>query len=94
MLDWYRTLTRLRRNHPALGCGDPHSNRVVTQAGSRWVLVERGPFLIAANLGAKVAVIPTSGLRDSHPLAVTGAVNVESAALRLGPASAGVWLRG
>ena len=44
-------LIRLRREHPGLGCGDFRQSRVIGEAGSRWVVAERGDHLIGANLG-------------------------------------------
>ena len=93
MIDWYRALIRLRRDHPELGCGDFRDSRVLTEAGSGWLMVERGGHLIAANLGQQRAAIPAPGWGPAQPLAVTGEATVESDTLLLGPDSAGVWSR-
>jgi maltooligosyltrehalose trehalohydrolase len=91
MIDWYRALIRLRRDHPELGCGDFRDSRVLTEAGSGWLMVERGGHLIAANLGQQRAAIPAPDRATAQPLATTGEATLEGDTLLLGPDSAGVW---
>lgn len=51
LLDWYRSLIRLRRDRPELSDGD--MERVVTRFSEedRWLVVERGPITIACTFG-------------------------------------------
>jgi malto-oligosyltrehalose trehalohydrolase len=68
MLAWYRELLALRRAHPELG--DPALRRVQIDYDerARWLVVHRGPFRVAANLGsASVAVPAASVLAASAP---------------------------
>jgi len=93
MLDWYQALIRLRRDHPELGCGDFRQSRVMTEAGSQWVVVERGSHLIGANLSQEQAAIRAPGWETAQPLAMTGDATCGDGTLRLGPESAAVWHR-
>jgi len=93
MLDWYRTLTRLRRDHPGLGCGDFRQSRVIGEAGSGWVVAERGDHLIGANLGADPADVEAPGWAAARPLASTGDAACAGGRVRLGPESAAIWSR-
>jgi maltooligosyltrehalose trehalohydrolase len=86
VLDHYRTVLRLRREHGSL-----HDGRLVTDAevdGERQaIVIVRGPLFVAANLGAAAVDIATTGaievLIGTGPL-VAG----RPGALRLGPDSA------
>jgi maltooligosyltrehalose trehalohydrolase len=91
MIDWYRAMIRLRRDHPEIGCGDFRDSRVLTEAGSGWLVVERSGHLIAANLGQQRAAIPAPDRATAQPLATTGEATLEGDTLLLGPDSAGVW---
>ena len=53
MLDWYKKLTRLRLHKPALI--DGNLDEVITDFDevARWLIVQRGPVTIAANLGER-----------------------------------------
>ncbi|HXJ77680.1 MAG TPA: malto-oligosyltrehalose trehalohydrolase [Candidatus Methylomirabilis sp.] len=51
MLEWYRRLIGLRRDHPELADGRLEQLRVSCDEAERWLCVERGPFTIACNLG-------------------------------------------
>ena len=93
MLDWYQALIRLRRDHPELGCGDFRQSRVMTEAGSQWVVVERGSHLIGANFSQEQAAIRAPGWETAQPLAMTGDATCGDGTLRLGPESAAVWHR-
>ncbi|WP_449060379.1 malto-oligosyltrehalose trehalohydrolase [Planomonospora algeriensis] len=48
-LDWYRALIALRRTHPDLS--DPRLDRVRVEHEGSWLVVHRGAFRVAANLG-------------------------------------------
>ncbi|GAA0655703.1 malto-oligosyltrehalose trehalohydrolase [Kitasatospora atroaurantiaca] len=51
LLDWYRRLIRLRRTHPELSDPDLSAVRVSYDDEQRWLLVHRGPYRVAVNLG-------------------------------------------
>ena len=53
LLDWYRQLIRLRRTHPELCDPDLAAVRVAYDEELRWLVVHRGPYRIAVNLGAE-----------------------------------------
>jgi maltooligosyltrehalose trehalohydrolase len=49
LLEWYRALIALRRAHPEFT--DPDLTRVRVEAGDTWLIMHRGRFRVAANLG-------------------------------------------
>ena len=68
MLAWYRELLALRRAHPELADPVLTHVRVDYDEQARWIVVHRGPFRVAANLGsASVAVPVTRVLAASSP---------------------------
>ncbi|MFI6447044.1 malto-oligosyltrehalose trehalohydrolase [Kitasatospora sp. NPDC050543] len=65
LLDWYRTLIRLRRAHPELGDGDLGAVRVRHDERERWLVVHRGPYRVAVNLDPTEArAVPLGGRYD------------------------------
>ena len=58
MLDWYRRLIRLRRDHPALADGRLDRARVSFDERERWLCVKRGPFAIVCNLDKAPRLVP------------------------------------
>ena len=50
LLAWHRDLSRLRRETPALRDGDLGRVHVRFDEGARWIVVERPPITVAANL--------------------------------------------
>ncbi|MEU9886623.1 malto-oligosyltrehalose trehalohydrolase [Sphaerisporangium sp. NPDC051011] len=58
VLDWYRALIRLRRDHPDLA--DPRLDRVSAEFSEddRWIVVTRGSLRVAANLGGAPVTLP------------------------------------
>jgi maltooligosyltrehalose trehalohydrolase len=58
LLAWYRRLIALRRQVPALT--DPRLDRVRTECdpGGGWLIVRRGPVMVAANLGDNERAFP------------------------------------
>ncbi|MFJ9852656.1 malto-oligosyltrehalose trehalohydrolase [Streptomyces sp. NPDC101150] len=50
LLDWHRTLLRLRRELPALTDPDPSRTHVTYDEAARWLLLRRGPVRVAVNL--------------------------------------------
>jgi len=71
MLEWYRTLLRLRRTVPGLCDGRFERVRVSFDETSRWFIVERPPVVMVVNLAetAQAMPLPDDGLR--LPLAVS-----------------------
>jgi maltooligosyltrehalose trehalohydrolase len=58
LLDWHRRLIALRQKEPCLR--DGRMDRVATRydESERWLVVERGPFIVACNLGDGPKAIP------------------------------------
>lgn len=51
MLEWYRALIRLRAQVPSLATLPLEATRVAVDEAARTLIVERGPLLVACNLG-------------------------------------------
>jgi maltooligosyltrehalose trehalohydrolase len=60
LLEWHRELIALRKKDPELRSGDLDELRVAFDENERWIVVERGPFTIAANLSRETRFVPTS----------------------------------
>ncbi|BFV59922.1 malto-oligosyltrehalose trehalohydrolase [Kitasatospora sp. CMC57] len=84
LLAWYRRLIRLRRDHPPLT--DPDLARVVVEHddAARRLVVHRGPYRLAVNLGPEEQLLP---LTCTEPLAAFGRVDHTEKGLLLGPDS-------
>ncbi|CAN5821644.1 hypothetical protein BH20CHL8_BH20CHL8_00720 [soil metagenome] len=68
VLAWYRALLALRAATPALRDADRAAVRVSNDPDAGWILVERGPISVAANLGAESVEIAVDGeLRLAWP---------------------------
>lgn len=69
MLDWYRSLITLRRNHPDLACGLLDDVSVDFDADQQWLVVRRGGAGIAVNLGRQPRALRLDGniLLSSSP---------------------------
>ncbi|MFB7470952.1 malto-oligosyltrehalose trehalohydrolase [Kitasatospora sp. NPDC056184] len=61
LLDWYRRLIRLRRESPELSDPDLAAVRVEADEAAGWLVVHRGPYRVAVNLGAGGASWPLEG---------------------------------
>ncbi|MFE3501317.1 malto-oligosyltrehalose trehalohydrolase [Kitasatospora sp. NPDC059160] len=82
LLDWHRTLIRLRRERPELAEPDLGAVRVdVDEAAGRLVL-HRGPYRIAVNLGPAEALLPLGGT-GREVVAAFGAALLEDSGVRL-----------
>jgi maltooligosyltrehalose trehalohydrolase len=86
MLDWYRSLIRLRRAEPDLRADD--LSRVRVRHGDDWLVVDRGRFQVLVNLAGTAAVLPVVGrttpVLSWEPVSEAGAgilVPAESAAI-------------
>jgi maltooligosyltrehalose trehalohydrolase len=58
ILDWHRSLIRLRRELPALSDGRMDRTSVRFDEGARWLSMTRGPVLVACNLADAAQRIP------------------------------------
>ncbi|MFP5298794.1 MAG: malto-oligosyltrehalose trehalohydrolase [Actinomycetota bacterium] len=61
MLDWYRSLIRLRFAEPTLLSGDLSAVEVEFSEEERWLVLRRGPFTFAYNLSDGDVVVPAAG---------------------------------
>jgi maltooligosyltrehalose trehalohydrolase len=52
MMEWYRSLIRLRRNSISLNDGDPAHVSVEFDEEKRWLMMERGQVRVMCNLGS------------------------------------------
>ena len=88
MLDWYRRLIRLRREHRDLADGRLDRVRVSFDERERWLHVHRGSFTIACNLSDAHRSVPlTSDRRRRVLLASDSAVTLAAEAIQLPPES-------
>ncbi|KJS53233.1 malto-oligosyltrehalose trehalohydrolase [Streptomyces rubellomurinus subsp. indigoferus] len=83
LLDWYRQLLRLRRELPELGDPDLGAVRVEFDEAAGWLVVHRGPYRVAVNLGAGEAAVPLGG-PGRELVAAFGAALVSGDRVRLG----------
>jgi len=68
LLEWYRTLIRLRRTHPALADPELGHCRVAFDEAARWLVLHRGEFRTAVNLSEESRTVPL-GARHAELLA-------------------------
>lgn len=61
LLDWHRRLIVLRQTEPALTDGRMDRVKVRFDETERWLVVERGPFLVACNIGKQSKAIHLTG---------------------------------
>jgi maltooligosyltrehalose trehalohydrolase len=52
MLDWHRSLIRLRRSMPCLNNGEPGNVSVRYDEGEKWLRMDRGSITVLCNLGS------------------------------------------
>ncbi|MFC9326817.1 malto-oligosyltrehalose trehalohydrolase [Kitasatospora sp. NPDC057015] len=90
ILDWYRLLLRLRRTHPELCDPDLEAVRVVFDEEARWLVVHRGPFRVAVNLGTEGPRSVPLGAPYAGSLAVFGGCEADGDSLLLAPDSTAV----
>jgi maltooligosyltrehalose trehalohydrolase len=58
MLDWYRSLIRLRRSTPCLNNGEPGNTSVTFSEENGWLCMSRGSIVVACNLAEAVQPQP------------------------------------
>jgi maltooligosyltrehalose trehalohydrolase len=68
LLEWYRSLIRLRRESPILRDGSMKSTLVDFDETARWLKVERGPFSVICNLADSERRVPCPGLSQKRPV--------------------------
>ncbi|WP_030260513.1 MULTISPECIES: malto-oligosyltrehalose trehalohydrolase [Streptomyces] len=83
LLDWYRTLIRLRRDRPELADPDLGAVRTVHDEAAGWLVVHRGPYRVAVNLGPGEAALPL-GAAGREVVAAFGPAVVDGEAVRVG----------
>jgi maltooligosyltrehalose trehalohydrolase len=84
LLRWYRRLLRLRRERPELSDPDLSAVRVAFEEAAGWLVVHRGPYRVAVNLGTAEAALPLEAA-GRELVAAFGAAALEGTAVRLGP---------
>ena len=60
LLEWHRELIRLRRSHPDLGPGSFADLSVTFSEDDRWLVIDRGAVVIAANLSGDKTAVPVN----------------------------------
>ena len=90
LLAWYRLLIRLRRTHPELCDPDLAAVRVAYDEEQRWLVVHRGPYRVAVNLGGAGPRSVPLGAPYAEALAVFGSCEADGESLLLAPDSAAV----
>jgi len=90
MLDWYRSLIALRRAEPDLA--DPRLDRVRCEwdDDARWIVVHRGGFRVAVNLGDAEVSLPLGGPGREIRLSSPAGVALEFDRARLPPAGCAI----
>lgn len=84
LLEWHRSLIRLRRRLTALSDGRLDEVRVRVDEEARWLIMERGPVTVACNLSAAVQRIPLGKERPNHViLASDGPIKTIPGAIEL-----------
>ncbi|MCG6493053.1 malto-oligosyltrehalose trehalohydrolase [Kitasatospora sp. A2-31] len=89
LLDWYRRLIRLRRERAALADPDLAAVRVEFDEAARWLVVHRGPYRVAVNLGDGPAALPL-GAPGREVAASFGECVLDGSAVRLAAESVAV----
>jgi maltooligosyltrehalose trehalohydrolase len=86
LLDWHRRLVALRRRH-RLHEGGFTSVDVHVDEEARWLVLDRGPVVLALNVGDRPADVPLGDGHTGEVALAWGEVDVGPASARLGPDS-------
>jgi maltooligosyltrehalose trehalohydrolase len=89
LLDWHRRLIALRRALPELRSGNLRQVRVKADDEGRWLVVHRGPIVIACNLSTRVLTLPLGDIVQVHLASDTG-LTISAHEVRLAPRSVAV----
>jgi len=92
VLEWYRSLIRLRRATPELVDGDRDAVRVEHDEEARWLRMDRGPVTVACNFSGGDASVPLARGTARTVVLASGTHHVEGDRLSLAPGA--VVLRG
>ena len=84
LLDWHRRVVRLRQSQPALTDGRLTEVGVAFDETARWLVVQRGPIVVAANLGSAGRRVPLTSA-EARELLLASACGI-------GLDSDGIWL--
>jgi maltooligosyltrehalose trehalohydrolase len=84
MLDWYRTLIRLRRNDACLSSGNLDELTVRFDEDRQWLFYCRGRITMACNFASNAQCVPVDGAREVL-LCSTDEAQISSCGVRLGP---------
>jgi maltooligosyltrehalose trehalohydrolase len=90
MLQWYRTLIRLRRSTPCLNNGGRANVRVAFDEEKKWLRMERGTISAVCNLGAQDCSFPVPQ-SSSLELASRSTLQIAGNAICLPPDSIAVF---
>jgi maltooligosyltrehalose trehalohydrolase len=93
LLDWHRRLIELRRSVPALTDGRMDAVRVSYDEAAGWLVVGRGPVVVAANIGDGPVTVSVLG-GGALALASESGVGLEGAVLTLPADSVGIVVGG
>jgi maltooligosyltrehalose trehalohydrolase len=86
MLEWHRSLIRLRRTHPALTDGRMDRVGVTFHEAERWLTLTRGPVLVACNFAEVPWRVPCPGIGERRlALSSEELPGMEAAAVLLPP---------
>lgn len=64
ILQWYRALIQLRRRYPTLTDGRMESARIDFDESAGWLVMTRGPLMVACNLSAATQHVPLCSPTD------------------------------
>jgi len=88
VLAWHRELIALRRRTRALCAGALLESDVFCSEKESWLVARRGPYLIAAHIGAAPATLPVGSIAQTRILIACGAGHrLTAAGLELAPDS-------
>ena len=83
ILAWHRDLIKLRRENPALSDGRLDRVQVSFDEAAKWVLVQRGPVVVACNLSDRPQGVPASGADRQLLLASDSKIEVTQGRIEL-----------
>lgn len=91
MRQWHQALIRLRRRHPALTDGRMEAVCVDFDETARWLVMTRGPVVVACNLADAPQRVPCPGLAGKMPLLLSEAgIIISQDTIELPPCAVGI----
>jgi isoamylase len=85
LLDWHRSLIRLRREHPDLANGDLSLVKITFDEDQGWFRMDRGTVSLVFNVGAAIARVPLPASTAHRVLLASEAMEVVGSAVDLAP---------